>query len=78
MTQEQIDGHGIGALLSAEAFWREAVKNCNAEADDGPSSGMCLTCVFCDQNDTPTSSVPGDGKVVHLADCPYLLAQEPQ
>ncbi len=64
----------IKDLLSAEAFWREAVKNCDShrpgtsESDNKFGDG---TCVFCDgQYSIELKSSD------HKPGCPWLLAQE--
>lgn len=60
----------ISRLLSAEAFWREAVKNQDAlELFDSRTTPPEYRCAFCEEvgtQDTP----------FHKPDCPWLLAQE--
>lgn len=60
----------IDELLAAEAYWREAVKNCDLRAtkDRDYSTMECPWCDVHEENE-------GEG-LAHKPDCPYLLAQE--
>lgn len=56
------------ALLAAEAFWREAVKNLDPFPDNSFGE-YAVSCVFCDVNGFAADPV-------HKPDCPWKLAQE--
>ena len=64
----------INALLAAEAFWREAVKNVNAgypivfnsERNDSEA------CAFCEASVNITKGE----QLEHKPDCPWVLANE--
>ncbi len=53
------------ALSSAEAYWREAVKN--ASGSEPNVFGRGMNCPFCREN--------GFGSPYHRKDCPWLIAQ---
>ena len=52
----------FAALLAAEQFWREAVKN---------ARDMCYECNFCRMDGSFFDGMPD-----HKPDCPWLLAQD--
>ena len=66
----------ISSLISAEAYWREAVKNqepwvgCEQDHDDKFTYWMCQFC----QSETDK---PQTEERIHKPSCPWLLAQEP-
>lgn len=69
MTIREIFERLLRVALSAESYWREAVKNL-PETDGDDNDGMGLpSCLFC--------SASGWENLKHEADCPWLLAQDP-